>query len=97
MGKKISKEVIKKIVVLFDTKKSDSEIAEELKVSSSYVNKLRNAQIRKETKESEDIETKYVVVPDAEAIDEIELLELKISSMEQTLIWYKELLNFKKK
>ena len=42
MPKKIATETIKKIVDLFTAGKNDSEIAVELNVSSSYVNKLRH-------------------------------------------------------
>ena len=104
MGKKIDIETINGIISLFNTDMNDSDIAGEFDVSTSYVNKLRNKHL-KHLKEAEDITSnrnisdnkEYDVINDISSVDEIGLLELKISSLKQTLKWYEELLDFKKK
>lgn len=93
MAKKIDVKTIKEIIRSFDTDKTDAEISEEFKVSVSYVNKLRSKSKQKEEPEEEQ---RFVVVVDDRELEEIEVLQLKINSLEQTLKWYKELIDFKK-
>lgn len=110
MGKKIDNETIAEVIKEFGSDKTDGEIAKVYNVSASYVNKLRSSQKRLSEKVDNvldiakpgDIYKKmaksksYEIVTDTSSIEEIKVLEMKISSMELTLKWYKELLEFKK-
>jgi ABC-type transporter lipoprotein component MlaA len=126
MRKKISQETIEEIVNLVEQRKSDSEIANTIGVSVSYVNKLRNKWVElkakkdlekqssskysisrdildarkdseKERKDEEnELKPKYSIVEDISTIDDIELIELKIKSLEKNIALYKELIAFKK-
>lgn len=99
MGKRIDSDTVEKIVSLFKVDMSDSEIAGELNVSVSYVNKLRNAYKKheeNEEKEKSDEDKNYVIAVDTSSLDDIQILELKINSLKQTLKWYEELIEFKK-
>lgn len=104
MPKKIDSKNIEIIVSLINSGKTDSDIAEMTHVSTSYVNKLRNNYIELKEKKEDDVKTPptqpqevvYSIVDDTLGIDDIELLQLKINSLERTIKWYKELVEFKK-
>jgi nucleoside-triphosphatase THEP1 len=96
MGKRIDPIIVEKIVSLFKTDMNDGDIAGEFNVSVSYVNKLRNNYKNFEENTKPSLEKEFVVVEDTSAIDEIDVLELKINSLKQTLKWYEELLSIKK-
>lgn len=100
MSRKIDNEVIQGIIDSFKSDMIDSDIAGKFGVSASYVNKLRNSQKRLEEKSKsiEKLEQKeYSIIDSTSTLDEIGLLELKINSLKQTIKWYEELLDFKKK
>lgn len=103
MGKRIDTETIEKIVVLFNAGKGDGEIASEIGVSTSYVNKLRSKYVQAQEnvatkkKATKDPEPVYSFVEDTSNIDDIRLLELKVNALERSILWYKELIAFKKK
>lgn len=105
MSKKITTETIEKIVSLIDGGESDSEIAKKNGVSPSYVNKLRAwitkkkklEAISNETKKSIDAEPENYVVEETGAINDVQLLELRIKALERTISFYRELIALKKK
>jgi len=99
MGRRIDEKTIDAIVELFKVDKNDADIAGEFNVSVSYVNKLRNSYKNAiaGTDEKQKIEEKFEVVDDPSYMDEIEVIQLKINSLKQTIKWYEELLEFKKK
>lgn len=108
MSRKIDAGVIDNIVTLIRAGKNDSEIANDIGVSVSFVNKLRNKLNNLKTAaESEKTSVKNSLVKDGEpenyvveesgAINDIQLLELRIKALERTIAFYKELIEFKKK
>lgn len=109
MGRKIPNTTIKGIIDLLNADLLDKEISERFDVSSSYVNKVRNRyknkpeqydylfEDDKEVKETKSKNIKVIEPTGTLELDEIELLKLKINSLEQTLKWYKELLKYKTK
>lgn len=106
MARKIPDETIKSIIELLNSDLSDAEIAEKYGVSGSYVNKIRNKHLKNpeqykhlfnETKTTNKEFIKEIVLTGDIDVSEIELIQMKINSLELTLKWYKELLSLKKK
>lgn len=102
MARKIPDETIKGIIELFNSDLLDSEIADKYGVSGSYVNKVRNKYLKNPEQykylfnETKTTTKEFVLTSDTD-VDEIELIQMKINSLELTLKWYKELLSLKKK
>lgn len=106
MARKIPDETIKGIIELFNSDLLDAEIANKYGVSGSYVNKIRNRHLENpeqykhlfnETKTTtKEFIKEFVLTSDID-VNEIELIQMKINSLEVTIKWYKELLSLKKK
>ncbi len=108
MARKIPDETIKGIIELLSSDLKDAEIAEKYGVSGSYVNKIRNRYLKnpeqykhlfnetKTTTKDKEFIKKFVLTSDID-VNEIELIQMKINSLELTIKWYKELLSLKKK
>lgn len=102
MARKIPDETIKGIIELLSSDLLDAEIAEKYGVSGSYVNKVRNKHLKNPEQykhlfnETETTTKEFVLTSDTN-VNEIELLQMKINSLELTLKWYKELLSSKTK
>lgn len=106
MARKIPDETIKGIIELLNSDLLDAEIADKYGVSGSYVNKIRNRYLKNpeqykhlfnETKiTTKEFIKEFVLTSDID-VNEIELIQMKINSLEVTIKWYKELLSMKKK
>lgn len=102
MARKIPDETIKGIIELLNSDQLDAEIADRYGVSGSYVNKIRNRHLENPEQykhlfsETKPTTKEFVLASDTD-VNEIELIQMKINSLELTLKWYKELLSLKKK
>lgn len=102
MARKIPDETIKGIIELLSSDLLDAEIADRYGVSGSYVNKIRNRHLKNPEQykhllnETKTTTKEFVLTSDTD-VNEIELIQMKINSLELTLKWYKELLSLKKK
>jgi len=94
MSKKISEETMEKIVLLIEKGKNDQEIAIMTSVSVSYVNKLRSRLTELKAKKLAERESKSE--EEISILDDIDILEAKIRSMKKSIIFFEELIAFKK-